>query len=141
MKTKAFTLIELLIVCAIIALLAGIVVGSGGGCTRSEGVRIGTVTKFSYKGISAATKSWEGELLMGGLRQSVTADGVGTMANVWPFSVAGGPDSPLAKQINDSMGKPVKLHYRQSAFHNPAARNTSYYVTQVEDVSGTPEAK
>ncbi len=140
MKTKAFTLLELLVVCAIVALLSAIVLGGISGCSRSEGIRIGTVTKFSYKG--NFWKSWEGELVMGGVRTSSNGEGTMTAtANVWDFSVPGGKDSELAARIEHLSGKPVKLHYAQSAMHNPLARDTGYYITAVDDLSTTPEAK
>lgn len=134
MKTKAFTLIELLVVVAIIMIFAGLVMGGLGGCSRSEGVRIGTVSKFSYKG--NINKSWEGELVMGGLRQGES----GAVANIWKFSIIGGKDDALAAKFNALAGKQVKVSYRETAFFNPMRRSTSYIATGVEDLS-TAEAK
>lgn len=64
---KACTIIELLVVTAIIATIASVVMGMGGGCSRSEGTRVGTLTKFSYKGSLNCTKSWEGDLALKGM--------------------------------------------------------------------------
>jgi prepilin-type N-terminal cleavage/methylation domain-containing protein len=126
---KAFTLIELLLVVAILALLLGLVVGVGGGCTRSEGSRAGIVTKFSHKG--NFTKSWEGELVMGGTRSS----GDGVQQNVWAFTVGSG-DTNIIAQVKEALrsGVRVELEYRQSFGHNPFKRDTSYTVTKVTTV-------
>ena len=117
MKTKAFTLIEVLVVCAIIGILVALVAGPRSGCSRSEGIRIGTITKFSYRG--NFTKSWEGELLLGGVRNSGGNSGI--VANVWDFSVAGGKDSALVARIHALVGKQVRVRYSETAFHNPFA--------------------
>ena len=122
-----FTFIELMIVVAIICLLASIVLG--GGCSVSDGVRTGTITKFSNKGLTAATKSWEGEIILGGVRKN---DNGGSVANVWDFSVE---DSNLTVISNatfaceNSYGVSVKYH--QTLWRNPFARNTCYYVTSM----------
>lgn len=118
------TLIELLILCAILALLVGIIAGTGGGCNRSDGVRVGTLTKFSYKGIWNATKSWEGCLAMEGV-----ATGDCTLAVNWNFSVL---DKAVAEQLESKMGQPVRLRYRQTLFYAPWKRSTAYLVIRVE---------
>jgi type II secretory pathway pseudopilin PulG len=144
MKRKAFTLIELLIVCALaFLLLAAVLTLFSGGCSRSEGNRVGTVTKFSYKGVFNSTKSYEGELVMGGMRSSTTDKGVSTLtANVWDFSVV---DPAVAKQIEalQDSGHRAKLHYTQSLTHNPFTRDTSYIVTSATDLdtNAPPEPK
>jgi prepilin-type N-terminal cleavage/methylation domain-containing protein len=124
---KAVTLIEILIVIAILGLLAGIAVGFGGGCSQSEGSRVGTVTKFSLKGI--VYKSWEGELVTGGIRAK--SDGQAG-ANIWEFSVA---DKKVVAQVQDALdhGRTVKLDYKQT-FLKPLSRSTTYTVTKVTPV-------
>ena len=120
---KAFTLIELLVVVAIIAIFGAMVLGLAG-CgvfSRSTGKRVGTVTKFSYKGLMF--KSYEGELVMGGLN-------AGGYGNVWSFSVQ---DPKVAEAIDQDMASnlPVVLTYEQTLGRNPFAQNTTYLVTGV----------
>ena len=61
------------------------------GCGEySDGVRIGTIQKFSYKGLVA--KTWEGEMLLGGLKRKTSTDSNGNsstsmVANIWAFTV------------------------------------------------------
>ena len=124
MKTKAFTLVEFLIVCAIVALLAAIVVRGTGGCSRSDGTRVGTLTKFSYKGIWSATKSWEGCLAMEGV-----ATGDRTLAVNWEFSVL---DKAVAEQLEARVGQQVRVRYRQTLVYAPWKRSTTYLITRVE---------
>jgi prepilin-type N-terminal cleavage/methylation domain-containing protein len=116
MKNKAFTVMELLIVVAIIAILGGLVVGGAKGCSQSEGSRVGIISKISKKGV--AMKSWEGDLLLG----------TGNSTTVWSFSV---DDEAVVKQIQEAMrsGKRVELTYEQSIFK--IATDTTYNVTKV----------
>jgi len=125
---RAFTLIELMIVVAIIAILASLIVGAGAGCSRSEGSRAGALTKFSYKGILTSTKSYEGELALQGLASGAQ----GSAANIWKFSVW---DTQVAAQLEALVGSQVKLRYKETAFYNPFRRSTSYLVTKVEPVA------
>lgn len=128
MKTnKAFTLIELMVVLAIIFILAATILGAAGGLSVSDGTRSGTLTKFSHKGL--VNKSWEGELVMGGMRQVATTSGSTGVANVWSFSVM---NSELATKLEGYVGQEVKLKYHQSAFRNPLRRDTSYEVISIE---------
>jgi prepilin-type N-terminal cleavage/methylation domain-containing protein len=126
---RAFTLIELLIVLAILFLLVGAVAGLGGGCSRSEGSRAGIITKFSHKG--NFVKSWEGELVLGGMRSGAEAGQV--QANVWAFSVT---DEALVPKIKEALrsGVRVELEYKQSFARNPLKRDTTYVITKVTPV-------
>jgi prepilin-type N-terminal cleavage/methylation domain-containing protein len=132
-KLTGFTLIELLVVCAIIAILAGLVLGAGGGCSRSSGTRVGTITKFSYKGIWKSTKSWEGDMAMEGI---ATGEDGKTMANVWHFSVL---DPKMATNIEALVGKKVKARYEESFARNPLRRSTRYLVISVEEIGAKPK--
>ena len=131
-KVRGFTLIEVLCVAAIIFILAAIVVGAGGGCSVSDGSRVGTIAKLSHKGV--LNKSWEGELLMGGLKSASDLDGnTFSVANVFPFSIL---DTDIAKQVSaiQDKGHRAKLIYHQTFLRNPLRRDTCYIVTKVVDL-------
>lgn len=118
-------LYELVIGCAV--LFGGCGVVSAGGCGEgySDGERVGTITKFSHKGL--VVKSWEGEMFLGGIRQ--TGDGV--QANVWAFHVS---DS-LAPKVTEATNKggTVKIRYRQWAL-KPFGQDSPYDVVSIEPV-------
>jgi hypothetical protein len=116
-----------MVVIAIIGILAGLILG-GGGCSRSEGSRAGTITKFSERGVF--TKSWEGELVMGGLRRGSKGE---AHANIFQFTVV---DQDVAKAIKAALrsGGPVELEYTQSLTYNPLVRDTSYTVLKVTPI-------
>ena len=96
----------------------------------SEGVRVGTVQKFSIKGF--VTKSWEGELVMEGVKLKAGAEGGTRGGNVWAFSVS---DAAVAKIIDNAVmsGGVVALRYCQNTPLNPRKgfdAQTSYRITQ-----------
>ena len=96
----------------------------------SEGVRVGTVQKFSVKGFM--TKSWEGELVMEGVKLKAGAEGGTRGGNVWAFSVS---DAAVAKVIDNAVmsGGVVALRYCQNNPLNPLKgldAQTSYRITQ-----------
>lgn len=121
---KAFTLIELLIVMAIVCIITVLIAGGLTSCSNSAGSRAGIVSKISHKGV--AFKSWEGELMLG----------KGESANVWLFSVT---DLKVVDQIKDAMrsGKRVELEYTQK-FIRPLTRDTSYIITKVTVLEEQP---
>ncbi len=116
--------IWMMVIAAVVVLLA---------CGRgySEGVRSGTVTKFSCKGL--AFKSWEGELLMGGVRSSANG---GVESNVWAFNAR---DPEVVKRILEVQlaGKPVSLHYVQWVVPSPSV-DSAYEVVSVAPLGETP---
>lgn len=133
-RKSGFTLIEFLIV-LVIAFILFIMVTGVVGCVagRSDGKRIGTITKFSYKGVFI--KSYEGELNLGGLRNRIDGEGNHTtVANVWEFSVT---NPKVAEQIDNLLGKEVVMKYHQS--FGGLSRETSYDVLSVEEVKPEPK--
>ena len=139
MKTpKAYTLIELLITLAILSILAALVAGVVGGCTRSSGARVGTISKFSLTG--NFHKSYEGEMIVGGLRIESGRNSSSAVANVWSFTVT---DPEVVKQVEAAQdsGHRVKALYRQSTTHNPFAQDTSYIVYKIIDLDAPIKAE
>ncbi len=126
---KAFTLIELLVVLAIIAMLVALVLGAAGGCSVSDGTRVGTISKFANKGVFV--KSHEGELVMGG---AVSTSKGGSVANVWHFTCLNAELVPTieAAQTQNAV---VALKYHQTFLYNPFRRSSSYLVESVSVVT------
>jgi prepilin-type N-terminal cleavage/methylation domain-containing protein len=125
-RTSGFTLIELFIVLFIVGIMIFGVVG--GLLGKSDGKRVGVITKFTYKGVFV--KSYEGELNMGGVRNRTDSEGHNSMvANVWEFSCS---NPTVAKQLDDLLGKEVVIKYHQS--FAGLSRSTSYDVVSVEEV-------
>lgn len=91
----------------------------------STGERAGYVQKFSNKGWFC--KTWEGELAM------VTMPG--TLTEKFEFSVR---DAQVAKQLNESMGQRVSLHYEQHVgVPTDCFGETQYFVSSVRVVEAT----
>lgn len=96
----------------------------------SDGVRVGTIQKFSSKGM--VTKSWEGELVMEGVKLKAGAEGGTRGGNVWAFSVI---DPAVAKVIDESTmtGAPIALRYCQASPLDVTVKmstDTPYRITQ-----------
>ena len=120
-----WTRIWLVVIC--LMLLFGIGTCAIGGCTPdySDGYRAGVVSKLSKKGV--LMKSWEGDLIVGGMEQA--AKGGGLVPMVFHFSVT---DDAVAKKIAEiqTSGKRVRLHYVEWLMH-PAKIDTGYVVDEV----------
>jgi hypothetical protein len=85
----------------------------------AEGERVGYVQKLSKRGWLC--KTWEGEIAL------VTMPG--TVAEKFLFTV---PDEAVAKRINDTMGKRVRLDYRQHiGVPSSCFGDTEYFVYDV----------
>lgn len=91
----------------------------------SDGVRVGTIQKFSKKGM--LVKSWEGELVMDGIKMKAGAQGGTRGGTVWTFSVQ---DPQVAAVIDDAVmsGDSVALKYCQVIMS--VTTDTSYRVTK-----------
>ena len=128
----------------------------------SEGFRDGVVQKFSFKGDTLATKTWEGELAMqstgsyhgkGGqasrtekkTRYDWVGDRVDTeyvdhSTTAWSFSVA---DVEIVRAIQTlSPGQIARLHYVEMPRLDERIGKTTYIVTKVQpfDPLDEPEA-
>jgi hypothetical protein len=101
------------------------------GCSRvySDGDRVGTVSKISYKGIF--NKSWEGQLAMDNFVSKKVGKHGHVMTNTFEFSV---DDPAVIKQLQDAQasGERVDLHYSQVMLQNPFVHNSSYMITGVK---------
>lgn len=95
----------------------------------SDGQRAGQVVKFSYKGNIPGCKTWEGELVLGGLRGQTALDDGG--ANIFRFTVS---DSSVVEQIQRKLqtGEHTLVTYRQPYWNAPCTTDTGYFVTEVK---------
>lgn len=112
------------------------------GCGEySDGERVGVIQKFSSKGL--VVKTWEGELLLGGLKRKSSTDSDGNshtsmVANVWEFTVEDPELVAKVKALADA-GEPVRAFYRQEVMASPFRTHTGvvgpYFLTRVERAS------
>jgi hypothetical protein len=106
----------------LLVLLAGLYLVFIFNWSYSEGDRVGYLQKLSHKGWLC--KTHEGELAM------TTVPGVAPV--LWTFSVKMW-DEPLARQINDLMGKKVVLHYQELRYlPTTCFGDTPYFVDGVK---------
>ena len=128
-NSKGFTVIELLVVGVILGTL---VFGLGGGCTVSDGTRTGVIQKFSNKGL--LVKTWEGEMLLGGLVPRGSSEHRQMVANVWNFTVEN-PKLIEAVQAAADEGGTVKVSYHQNLLWIPWKGDTCYFVSNITSLS------
>lgn len=116
---------------AIAAILPVFLAACGSGIFYSDGSRVGVVQKFSKSGLFFPT--WDGELVMDGIKPTATSNGGAGLSNVWTFGA--GTNETIARQIEDAMnaGYRVRLTYKQHVFTGPSW-GTSYHVVKVERV-------
>ncbi len=137
---RGFTLIELLAGICIVGILGALLFGGVRGCsTYSEGSRVGTITKFSLKGVNF--KTWEGELLMGGMRTTFDGNGGSHFtANIWEFTVDK-DRKDLIDAIQNAMdhNRTVRVNYEEKGIVSPFAGNTRYRVRGLQVIE--PEKK
>jgi hypothetical protein len=94
----------------------------------SEGVRVGTLQKFSNKGL--VNKSWEGELVMEGVKIKPDSNGGSRGGNTWAFSVL---EPAVARVIDEAVmsGAPIALKYCQTMpFGAIGTTDTPYRIVQ-----------
>lgn len=94
----------------------------------SEGQRAGQVVKFSHKGTIPGCKTWEGEMVMGGLRKQSGAEDAN--ANIFRFTVS---TAEVIKQIQQKLetGETALLSYKEPYWNLPCTTDTGYFVTKV----------
>ncbi len=110
-----------------IGLLVIIVLAIGFGvfsttATFSKSARVGELYKFGEKGM--LFKTYEGEL-------SVSTKGA--IGEKWAFSVNSN-DKALIEELNNSMGKQVKLDYNEKYVQLSWAGDTKYFITKAQKV-------
>lgn len=107
---------KLIVVALCVCFLAGCV-------TQSEGERVGTISKFSKRGIIVST--WEGDVILGGTGASGNKD------NTWSFTVE---DEGLVEKVKGfhRSGNLVVLSYRQEMFVGGWRGDTHYFITNIE---------
>ena len=105
-----------LLVIIVLAIGVGVIATMG---SFGEGSRAGELFKFSKKGM--IFKTYEGEL-------SISSKGA--MGEKWAFSVNGN-DAELIKQMENSMGKNVTLHYNEKYVQMSWAGDTKYFITKI----------
>lgn len=112
----------------LIALIGLAVILTGCGVEYSDGSRVGTIYKFSRKGVFF--KTWEGEMNVGGIAQN--ASGV-VVPNTWEFSVM---DSQVVERINKAQldGNRVQVKYKQYMAVWPSWGKTDYIVQDVVEI-------
>ena len=107
---------KLMCIMVILAMAAGCI-------TRSEGDRVGTISKFAKKGVFIST--WEGEAILGGQGAS------GNQDNTWYFSVEDEAVVEKIKKFKDT-GRLVVLQYKQEMFVAGWRADTNYFIQDVK---------
>ncbi len=101
--------------------------------TISDGSRVGVVNKFSTKGLTGKTKTWEGELLVGG---------AGTVQKShWQFTVDS-DDVDLIKAVDEAKSSQamVELFYHKYLWVLKINGETTYFVTGIKPAGDSAKA-
>jgi Prokaryotic N-terminal methylation motif len=132
-RNNGFTLIELLTVVVILMIALAIILSAFVG-NSSEGTRTGVITKFSRKGL--ISKTYEGELLMGGMRVVGAGPETTLSSNIWAFTVDDSKPQVI-EQIQKAMenSSPVLIKYNQQRFSAPWQGETTYRAVEVKELN------
>ena len=128
-KRKAFTLVELIVVIAIVGILASILIG---GCScisygTSSGYRDGYIQKVSHKN-GYTTSSWEMEVAMPGFGGTIQNKLGQNGGNVWECSL---PDNDVLKEAQAvDATQLVRIHYDEKRWNWP--HWTNYLANKIE---------
>jgi prepilin-type N-terminal cleavage/methylation domain-containing protein len=119
---RGMTLIEVLVIIAIIGVLIALVGGAVGGCGgTSDGTRIGYLRKFSHKTGTLGFSSWEGGIVQEGFGAGQLKGRPGQsgsqITDVWYFSVLEGDAGGIGRVVGpDGKGTyTVAVYYRGDA--------------------------
>lgn len=112
----------------LVGLMVGILIlliGWWGIGDNSQGERIGTIVKFSHKGIIWQT--WEGEANVG----SMISDGEGMSPYVFDFSICDNNLDTIEK-IQGLIGKRAKIQYSSPILYFGWIQKSAYCVKSIE---------
>ncbi len=115
------------IIIAVILLIAGFVtVINGVYKGYSNGYRVGSIIKFSEKGI--AVRSWEGEMVLGGVKS-------GMVANTWKFTVI---DTNVIKQIKEAHRSDSRITLKYIEWlQSPLSMVSDYEIIEIIEIIET----
>ncbi len=107
------------------------------GCLQdSTGEKVGGVTRLSHEGFIPLCKTWEAELIRGGLN-----NGSGVVGGAsFRFTV---PSNDLMQQVKQALEsqKEVKIHYHHEMFlllGNCSSKSDAYFLDSIEATQSTP---
>lgn len=108
------------------------------GCWETaDGEKIGTITRLNRQGVLNACKSWEGEIIRGGLNT-----GSGVMGQAFHFTVE---NDALAKEVERMMNtqQEVKITYKQELVTFCRSDSNDVFLVKIEplNVVSTPPAQ
>lgn len=102
------------------------------GCLHdSTGEKAGSITRLSKDGFIPFCKTWEGELIRGGLN-----NGSGAFGAPFHFTVAGSDLINQVKQALESQQE-VKIHYHHEAFlllKSCSSKSDAYFLDAIEAI-------
>lgn len=108
------------------------------GCWETaDGEKIGTITRLNRQGVLNGCKSWEGEIIRGGLNT-----GSGVMGQAFHFTVE---NDALAKEVERMMNtqQEVKITYKQELVTFCRSDSNDVFLVKIEplNVVSTPPAQ
>ncbi len=108
------------------------------GCWETaDGEKIGTITRLNRQGVLNGCKSWEGEIIRGGLNT-----GSGVMGQAFHFTVE---NDALAKEVERMMNtqQEVKITYKQELVTFCRSDSNDVFLVKIEPLNlvSTPPAQ